>query len=191
MKLQLAKYRTLMASALGLLGVVALVGCVDSSLQAPSIVDASTSGKPTIAQNATPVAVSMVRYATPITPMTTVRMIGAGGGTISTGRFTLTIPAGALSATTAVSLNEVSNYQMQVQIEPTGLAFSTPATLQFNYTGTSADPSSPNYIPGGSLSALWFDPSLSQWTNIGGSDNSSTKLFSTSLNHLSYYALAK
>ena len=191
MKLQRLNARASALSALGLLGVVALIGCVDSNLQAPTVVGANSSGKPSIVQNVTPVAVSFVRYATPITPATTIRTIGSGGGTITTTRFTLTIPAGAISAVTAISLNEVNVNQMQVQIEPTGLAFATPATLAFNYTGTSADPASPNYIPGGTLMATWFDPSTSLWTNIGGSDNSTAKTFTTSLNHLSYYALAK
>lgn len=191
MKRQLFNARALALSTLGLLGVVALAGCVDSNLQAPSVIDPSSSGKPTTAQNATPVAVSFVRYESPITPATTVRLIGSGGGTISTARFSLTIPAGALSTATILTLNEVNTNQMQVQLEPTGLAFASPASLQFNYTGTSADPASSNYVPGGTLAASWFDPSASSWTNIGGTDNATSKIFTVALNHLSYYALAK
>lgn len=191
MKRQLFSSRGLAVSALGLLTVVALAGCVDSNLSAPSVVDSNTSGKPAIVQNVTPTPVTFVRYEAPITPATAAKLIGPGGGSITTGRFTLTIPSGALSSAAVVSLNEINIDKMQVQIEPTGLAFATPATLQFNYTGTSADPASSNYVPGGALTAAWFDPSLSAWTSIGGADNSSTKVFTASLNHLSYYALAK
>ncbi len=183
--------RALVGSAVGLLAVVALAGCVDSNLQAPSVVDQNTSGKPAIVQNVTPTPITFVRYESPITPSTAAKLIGPGGGTLTTGRFTLTVPAGALSSAAVFSLNEVNVDKMQLQVEPTGLSFATPATLQFNYTGTSADPASSNYVPGGNLSAAWFDPSISSWTNIGGSDNSTSKIFTVSLNHLSYYALAK
>ena len=65
-----------------------------------------------------------------------------------------------------------------------------PATLTFDYRNTTADPSSPGYIPG-TLTAAWLNPSQSLWISIGGTDDPAHKQLTVSLGHFSYYALAK
>ncbi len=67
--------------------------------------------------------------------------IGTSGGTISStdGNLTVTIPAGALSTTTTVSIQPITNNAplgvgLGYRLMPEGTTFSQPVTLTFNYT---------------------------------------------------------
>ena len=61
-------------------------------------------------------------------------MIGAQGGLISAGPHTLTIPAGALSEPTSITMTLVTGRGVNgVKFEPEGLHFSRPATLSMDY----------------------------------------------------------
>lgn len=114
----------------------------------------------------------------------------ASGGKLQTDHFTLSIPGGALTSNTFISIEEVSGSAMECRAEPTGLVFLKPASLIFKYQGTSADPSSPTYSAG-ILTGAWLDPSSSLWVPIGGSDDTRRLQYTSLLSHLSYYALAK
>lgn len=111
------------------------------------------------------------------------------GGKICYGNFTLVVPPGALSQDVTFSMTSVSGTDLECAIEPTGLTFLKPATLIFDYKGTSADPASSLYI-GSRLTALWLDPSKSLWTPIKGTDYPDRDEFWAPLSHLSYYSLA-
>ena len=133
----------------------------------------------------------MIKYAVPFVASAVTATFGTAGDVIHTPRFALTVPPNALRSTTTFSLTEQNDRGMEITIEPTGLAFVVPATLTFSYAGTSGDPASPNFVADGALTAAWFDASASHWTAIGGTNDPAAKQLTVSLDHLSYYALAK
>jgi hypothetical protein len=78
---------------------------------------------------------------TPTGDETTTASIGAQGGTISSsdGILTVTIPAGALSASTTISIQPITNTAPlgigdSYRLMPEGTTFAKPITLTFNYT---------------------------------------------------------
>jgi len=79
--------------------------------------------------------------------------IGSGGGTVgfSDGRFTLTVPAGALSNDTQITVIEISGNDIPAELrsssvrkvydmQPDGLQFTTPATVEIHTTGSATPP---------------------------------------------------
>jgi hypothetical protein len=116
------------------------------------------------------------------------------GGTIVCGQYTLKIPAGALALNTQIKVSQVSATTMECSLEPTGLTFLRPVTLVFDYQDTDAEDNNDEHDgsqTSSALSALWLNPSSSQWVNIGGTDNRQEEEFSVQLSHFSYYALSK
>jgi hypothetical protein len=80
--------------------------------------------------------------------------IGSGGGSLSTGGVTLTIPALALSQATTVGLAVTeSNGSYSIEVTPPGQILSRPATI--------AVPCS-----SGGCELLWLNPDTQQWENI-------------------------
>lgn len=76
--------------------------------------------------------------------------IGAGGGTLSLadGSASITVPAGALSRATELSIQSITNIAPNgigngVRIGPENLTFATPVTVTINYSASAADSSSP------------------------------------------------
>jgi hypothetical protein len=62
------------------------------------------------------------------------RWIGPGGGTITAGPHTLTIPSGALDRWTSITMSAPSGHGINaVHFEPDGLHFDRPATLTMGY----------------------------------------------------------
>ncbi len=177
--------RLILVSAMVALGLVWTSGCGETPATAP----AASGGAPRLMQYSPEQSKQLQLDG----------MLGTGnkelvkagdGGTVEAGNFTLVIPEGALAQNTLISLIPTDPNTMVCDIEPSGLQFLKPVTLTFNYRGTSADPTSRNYVPG-SLVGVWMDPNISQWVGIGGTDNSKDLEFSVPLSHLSYYALSK
>ena len=187
------------ASQLALVGMCTLTlvaGCTDQSVAPASDARPAPAARLTGTKGpATPLITALVptfvQYSSPISLAVGARLVGSAGGTFSIGPFSLTIPSGAVLLPLTLTVASTNVLFEQCSIEPTGTLFLKPVTLTYSYAGTSADPASPNYLPGGVLTGEWFDPSSSLWTPIGGTDNSTAKTFSVSLKHLSYYALAK
>jgi hypothetical protein len=80
-------------------------------------------------------------------------MIGPEGGTLtsSDGRFTLTIPAGALVAPTAIGIQPIVNTAPQglglaYSLTPDGLRLATPATETLRYADAEVDDSAPELL---------------------------------------------
>jgi hypothetical protein len=59
--------------------------------------------------------------------------IGPNGGRLNVGKHSLVIPRGALSRQTQISAHAVRGNHVRVEFSPSGLQFSTPATLTLNY----------------------------------------------------------
>ena len=66
------------------------------------------------------------------------RVIGPAGGTLSFGRSSLTIPAGALSSNVTISATITLGSSVTVEFAPHGLQFAKAATMVVNYTGCTA-----------------------------------------------------
>ncbi len=92
---------------------------------------------------------SITAVGTPIGNPVTIN-IGAAGGSITSedGRVQLTIPAGALTANTAITIQAVTNHcpggiGVAYDFQPNGTKFATPALLRFNYADSDANGTSP------------------------------------------------
>jgi hypothetical protein len=179
---------------MAVVGLVWFVGCTERESSSPTA--PSVHGP----QAVSPVAGQFIQYS----PQQSAQLLAGGlapkserikaalGGTVTNGGFTVRIPAFALPADTTVTITPTSAFVMTCDIQPSGLQFSPniPVTLAFDYRGTTADPLSPNYIPG-PVTAVWFNPSISSWMVIGGTDYPIQREFDSTLGHFSYYALAK
>jgi len=79
--------------------------------------------------------------------------IGTAGGSLTSvdGLLTLTIPAGALSANTSISIQPITNMAWGgtgngYRLSPNGLTFTTPVTLQFQVPAGAIDGSAPEFV---------------------------------------------
>jgi hypothetical protein len=111
--------------------------------------------------------------------------IGSGGGTISVGPHTLTIPPGALKKATSITMILPSGLNVNaVKFKPAGLQFQTPAYLQMSYANCnllgSLLPKQIAYTTD-SLQILYYLLSV---------DNLLTKYVTGQVNHFSDYVIA-
>jgi hypothetical protein len=114
--------------------------------------------------------------------------IGAGGGTLtsSDGRIQLVIPPGALSQTTSITIQPVTNLcpggiGLAYDLQPEGTKFSIPAYLKFNYADSDVDGTSPLLI------SSVFQDSASAWEFDDGDKDvdSVNKVLSFNISHFS------
>ena len=68
----------------------------------------------------------------------TQRVIGPSGGTLTIGRHSLVIPAGALSAPILITGEAPADFVSSVKFQPEGLRFQRPATLTLDYSSCPA-----------------------------------------------------
>lgn len=78
-------------------------------------------------------------YCSPLPYASTTQWVGTGGGTITVGPHTLTIPAGALSQGVMITAEAPSDSVRSVRLLPEGLTFApgNPARLTLSYTNCS------------------------------------------------------
>jgi hypothetical protein len=105
----------------------------------------------------------------------------------------LEIPAGALSADTAITVAVSPNDQSgqgvialprKYHFGPSGTTFSVPATAKFAYKTSDLQGADPNTIK-----VYVWDSATSTWTASGGTADASNRTISIGLNHFSDYAL--
>jgi hypothetical protein len=82
--------------------------------------------------------------------------IGAEGGVLNAGPYTLSVPAGALSSTVTITMTRETCGAWPVRLEPEGLQFAIPATLAFDVS-SETDPAS--------MTVAWWNPSTSAWVD--------------------------
>ena len=108
---------------------------------------------------------------------------GAEGGTLSLGRFTLTVPAGAWSGRATVTIHQPNPALLQCSLEVSGVEnqFAVPVTLttDLSYTGAAAN----------EAGMVWFDPASAAWWLIESGANGSS--ISTNLSHFSQYGVLR
>jgi hypothetical protein len=95
----------------------------------------------------------------------TLNLVGSLGGALSNGRWTVTIPAGAVDGSASVSLGvqSATSASYQLGITPADKNhFAVPVTLTFDCSSVPSDQLA-NYT------IYWFDPSTGQWVEVAGS----------------------
>lgn len=112
------------------------------------------------------------------------------GGHVTTPRWSLDIPAGALTQALPISIAKASDGTMKVEFGPDGTRFRKTVDLTIDYSGTSLDPSSPGYVPGSVPQFLWWDPARGAWVEMAGVNDPVHRRLHVKLQHFSRYGLA-
>ena len=112
------------------------------------------------------------------------------GGTLAGSRYQVTVLPLALIQTTTISIREYSPSVMDFELLPHGTQFLLPVTVDVDYSGTSLDPASPDYV-GGLPVLLWLNTATGRWELVVGVNNPLTKKYTVLLTHFSRYALGK
>jgi len=178
--------RTLAAA--GFVAVV-LSGCGGLPLNAPSLGDALAPPGPTTGWSGTPGFISTVPTLAaklPITGLSSSRGInGLLGGSLSCGRFRVTIPAGAFSGTGTVTMTvaDTGTAVVALSISPSNLNnFKLPAVLSFDPTGLGL--TYPVVI-------YWYDTQRKVWVSLATGVDVATGLPTVLLTHFSTYGAGK
>ena len=151
-----------------LLGVLLMSGCIKTSSLIPNVpttpIDTSGNSNSNSSGNDPdfgPPAVTAV--GTPVGAKIT-KTIGPSGGSITSddGMVDLTVPAGALSKNTDISIQSVTNecpgsIGLSYDLTPNGLKFSIPASLTFHYTDSLLNGTDPIIL------YSVFQDSLNEW----------------------------
>ena len=112
---------------------------------------------------------------------TSARVTAAAGGTITAGRYTVTIPAGALEADTLVTVRvREESGMVGCELTPHGIEFATAVLLTMDLTGTGCACTE-------TVTIYWYDPSADTWVDVGGTLDPATLGLSTPLLHFSEY----
>ena len=121
---------------------------------------------------------------TPLPYVKSTALIGPGGGSLQIGKYSLRVPAGALSQSVQITGEELPDTVNSVRFSPEGLQFAKPATLTMTYANCSLLgiilPKQIAYTTD-NLQILSFLVSL---------DNVLSKTVTGQVNHFSRYAVA-
>ncbi|HEU4829464.1 MAG TPA: hypothetical protein VFT04_09730 [Gemmatimonadales bacterium] len=110
------------------------------------------------------------------------KRIGAAGGTITVGRHTLVVPAGALNRTVTITAERMPGRANSVRFGPEGLEFQRPAQLTLSYSNCVSLP-----LP---KRVVYTDERLSILELILSRDAARSKTVTGSIDHFSRYAVA-
>jgi len=89
--------------------------------------------------------------------------VGILGGVVDDGSSRVTVPAGALTGWTSMSLStQLVDGAYQVAVSPNGLSFLVPAVVRL--------PKPPNYDPSAVYHAFRWDAAIGDWVDVGGID---------------------
>jgi len=145
-----------------LLSLILVTGCIKTSSLLSNIPTppVDTTGTGTGTDSGTPAVTAVgIPVGTKIT-----KTIGPAGGSITSddGKVDLTIPAGALSANTDISIQSVTNecpgsVGLSYDLTPNGTKFSVPVSLTFHYTDSAINETDPLLLYN------VFQDSLNQW----------------------------
>ncbi|MBU1699781.1 MAG: hypothetical protein KJ970_04665 [Candidatus Eisenbacteria bacterium] len=109
-------------------------------------------------------------------------MIPGVGGTLTVGRFTITVPPGAIETPIVLSITDDSRTTgyLLVQLGPHGYQFNELVTLTMNLAGTNID----DY---GDATIIWYDEENDEWVDLDGVYDPKTNCVSVGLEHFSIY----
>jgi hypothetical protein len=106
----------------------------------------------------------------------------AAGGRVQYGRFALTFPPGALAEDTYITISNPGNGLLMCELEPHGIRFNVPVTLEMDLRGL-------RWQPYTDWSIYWLDPEAEQWVDEGGSFQGGS--LRVGLLHFSTYAAGR
>jgi hypothetical protein len=116
----------------------------------------------------------------------TLNLIGSIGGSLSNGRWRITIPAGAVDGNATVSLGvpNLTSPDCALEISPSDKNhFSTAATLTVDCSNVMSSQLASYVI-------YWYNPSTKQWVELSGSKvNLTNKTVSVQIFHFSQYSV--
>jgi hypothetical protein len=104
------------------------------------------------------------------------------GGTITCGRVTLVVPAGALEDDTEISIVIEDPSILTAVFGPSGLEFNTPVIMRWNLTGTTAEGNAQ------ATETLYFNEATQLWEPIDALDPPDESTTETELEHFSKYS---
>ncbi len=134
--------------------------------------------------NVTPVAGDLV-----YNPLVVSLVLPGLESTVQAGRWKLDFHLGSLLLPKPISISQASDGTMRVQLGPDGTHFGTPVDVTIRYDGTSADPASPNWVPGTQPTFLWWDPAHSVWVEMPSTNDRAHKVLHAKLQHFSTYGV--
>ncbi len=108
---------------------------------------------------------------------------------IGSGRWGLDLHAGSLEVPKGISVAHASDGTVQVEFGPDGTQFGTPVDIVIDYSGTSVDPSSKDYVPGTRPVLLWWNPATKAWTEMPCTIDAGTHTVHGKLQHFSRYGV--
>ncbi len=147
---------------------------------------------PVVTPPTTPQSVGLVTPVGVPTGNADSKTIGSGGGSITSadGRFTITIPAGALATDKTITVQPISNTNVAgtgtaYRTKPDGEIFAKPVTLTFHYTDADTTGS---FIE---AMGIAYQDSKGVWQGSGGSIDKVNKTFSVTTTHFTDWAMFK
>ena len=108
---------------------------------------------------------------------------------LSGSRYTLVFSQGSLSNAMTITISERDSKVVDVMLGPDGITFGAPVSLAIDYSGTPNDPDSP-FFTGFAPKVRRFNPSTNSWSDVPGSDNPATKVYTAQLSGFSRYAMS-
>lgn len=111
----------------------------------------------------------------------TVQNVGPAGGVVACGRYSVTIPAGALSQTVAITVRPLEqDGSVGCELLPHGLQFLVPAQLKMSLSGTTMATQLQTTI-------YWWDAANADWVDISGTYAGADQSVVAPLAHFSQY----
>ena len=105
------------------------------------------------------------------------------GGSYTVGRFTVTVPPGAVDVPIELTIDDRTYYEegrVIVELGPHGQEFRVPVTLTMDLTGTTT-------AMEGDATIYWYDEARRAWVDLDGTFDPATKTVSVELEHFSRY----
>ncbi len=111
----------------------------------------------------------------------------AVGALVEGGRCDLEVPCGATADAMEFSVSMHDPGLLDFELGPHGTTFEQPVEAAVDYSGTNADPDSPNY-DGAVPAFFWYDEASGAWVEMPGVVDARNKLVRVKLEHFSRYA---
>lgn len=148
------------------------------SAQAPEEAVAETQGVLETALAHAVVALPLAGAAESVTQL----VLADNGGVVHLNRFRVVIPAGALSTDTFITIRNPGNGYFTCELEPHGIQFNVPVTLEMDLGGLSL-------TAGERLSIYWLNLDSDLWEDQMAAQSNTT--LSVPLNHFSQYSIGR
>jgi len=137
---------------------------------AASLLGCQSATAPSIASSESPSADKVLLHAG--------QWIGAAGGFVRMGAYSLEIPANAVSQETFIEMEQVNAGDWPVELSPHGIQFNVPVTLRMHVQGA---------LGAENLRMYWWNPDARHWEALQSSTEH--RVVSAQLHHFSRYTI--